>query len=183
MRGYDGRWWIAGGWAIDAFVRSSRYHGDLDLGVPREDLRGFVAFMTTDLDVWAAAHGTLTPLQASERLELPDGCNNLWLRRSGADPWEYDVLLEQVQGDTWTFKRDERITRPLAHCLWSRDEITFLRPEVQLLLKAKDARPKDDLDLDRCVPRLGRDAQRWLLDSLRVAHPAHRWIARIEAAR
>lgn len=42
-----------------------------------------------------------------------DTCENLWLRRSGADPWEYDFILMDSSSTTWTFKQDDRIRRPL----------------------------------------------------------------------
>ena len=36
--GYNGCWWIAGGWAIEAFTGDPRQHGDLDPSIPRSDL-------------------------------------------------------------------------------------------------------------------------------------------------
>lgn len=178
LAGYRGRWWVAGGWAIDAFVGTSRPHGDLDLGIPRESLDEFVAFVSPRLDAWAAA-GSLTPLvPAVERRSL-EQVGNLWLRASGRDPWEYDVLLEAVGGDLWEYKRDRRITRPLADCLWSRDGVTYLRPEVQLLLKAKHVRPQDGVDFDRCLPVLDHDSRAWLAHALKAVHPDHEWIRRL----
>jgi hypothetical protein len=182
FEGYDGPWWIAGGWAIDAFAGSSREHGDLDIGIPRESLDRFIRFVSPAFDAWAAA-GSLTPLHQDVAASPPARFGNVWLRRGGADPWEYDVLLEAVQGDTWEYKRDRRITRPLSDCLWSDGDLTSLRPEVQLLLKAATPRRKDESDLERCLPLLDRDALAWLEDSLRIAHPGHPWAARIADAR
>ena len=178
LAGYQGQWWVAGGWAIDAFVGSSRNHGDLDLGIPRGSLGEFIEFVSPHLDVWAAA-GSLTPLVGGSRTRLPVGTGNLWLRPSGAEPWEYDVMLESVENGTWTFKRDERITRPLVDCLWEHYGVTYLRPEVQLLLKAKNVRQKDDFDLERCLPKLGAGDLDWLLHGLSISHPGHQWIERI----
>lgn len=176
--GYAGRWWIAGGWAIDAFVGSAREHGDLDVGIPRGALDEFVRYVSPSLDVWAAA-GSLTPLFPGEDHAADNGYGNLWLRAGGAEPWEYDVILEAVRGEVWEYKRDPRITRPLADCLWTQAGLTYLRPEVQLLLKASRSRPKDDLDLERCLPVLDRESLTWLQNSLRIAHPGHRWIERL----
>ena len=175
LSAYDGPWWIAGGWAIDAFVGSSREHGDLDIGIPAASLQRFVAFVARDLDAWAA-HGSLTPLFSGDGCRLPDGCGNVWLRASGGDPWEYDVMLERVQGETWICKRHAGVTRPLADCLWEHQGRTYLRPEVQLLLKALDARAKDAFDLERCLPVLGEADREWLERSLRIVHPDHPWI-------
>jgi hypothetical protein len=174
LRRYPGSWWIAGGWAIDAFTGTARAHGDLDIGIPRTEVEDFVEFVGTALDVWAAA-GSLTPL-LRDGSYVPDDCGNLWLRASGADPCEYDVLLEDVRDETWVYKRAPHISRPLSHYLWSRDGITYLRPEVQLLLKAKHARTKDTLDLERCLPHLDDDSRTWLTRSLRQDDPQHPWV-------
>ncbi|MGB3486253.1 MAG: hypothetical protein WBB07_29040 [Mycobacterium sp.] len=136
--------------------------------------------MGASLDVWAAA-GTLTPLSI-DGTSVPDGCNNLWLRASGADPWEYDVLLDNVREQTWVYKRSSDITRPLSDCLWSRDGITYLRPEIQLLLKAKHARPKDTLDLERCLRTLDDDSRTWLTHTVRHENPQHPWVRRLTAS-
>lgn len=178
LQDYPGRWWIAGGWAIDAFVGTERKHSDLDIGVPREDVDQFVSFVSPSFDVWATA-GSLTPILNSQDAAIPDGCGNLWLRASGADPWEYDVLLEQVHNDGWRYKRAPRIARHLDECLWSRDE--YLRPEIQLLLKAKHARAKDTDDLRRTVTLLDSEATSWLERVIREEHPEHPWLALLAA--
>lgn len=177
LRGYSGRWWIAGGWAIDAFTGTTREHADLDIGIPRTEAETFTTFVGATLDVWAAA-GSLTPLRR-EGFSVPDDCGNLWLRAGGAYPWEYDVVLEDVRDDTWFYKRAQHISRPLSHCLWSRDGITYLRPEIQLLLKAKHARPKDTLDLERCLPHLDDDSRIWLNQTLHRENASHPWIRRL----
>jgi len=177
LSGYSGRWWVAGGWAIDAFTGTARAHGDLDIGIPRMEAESFIEFAGAALDVWAAA-GSLTPLPLNGA-SVPDDCGNLWLRKSGADPWEYDVLLEDVREENWVYKRAKNISLPLRHCLWSRDGVTYLRPEIQLLLKAKHAGPKDALDLERCLPNLDEDSRTWLTQSLRQENPQHPWVGRL----
>lgn len=178
LREYTGRWWVAGGWAIDAFVGSSREHGDLDVGIPREEAGGFVEFVSKTLDAWAAA-GSLTPIPPGGGSSIPDECGNVWLRASGADPWEYDVMLSSVRGGTWHYKRAPHVTKPFDECLWTRDGITYLRPEIQLLLKSKHLRAKDDLDLERCLPRLDDASRTWLEATLRQEHPRHPWLTRL----
>ena len=38
MRGFDGPWYVAGGWAIDLFLgRSTRAHSDVDIAILRRD--------------------------------------------------------------------------------------------------------------------------------------------------
>ncbi|GAB3085256.1 hypothetical protein [Isoptericola nanjingensis] len=36
--GYPGIWWVAGGWALEAFTGVERHHEDIDPGVLRQDL-------------------------------------------------------------------------------------------------------------------------------------------------
>lgn len=176
---YPGRWWIAGGWAIDAATGTSRPHGDLDIGIPREDLDAFVAFAAGRWDVWAAAT-SLTPLGPGFDLPVPPHCGNLWLRPDGASPWELDVLLDAVTGPLWRYQRDRSITRPFAACVEVHDGITHLRPEVQLLLKSRHLREKDTADLRRSLPHLTEADVRWLAASLGATDPGHPWLALLD---
>jgi hypothetical protein len=179
LRDYRGRWWIAGGWAIDAFTGTSREHGDLDIGIPRVDAEEFIRFASRTLDVWAA-HGSLTPLSPGGA-GVPGDCGNLWLRSGGAEPWDYDVLLDDVRGQTWFYKRGYGVSLPFDQCLWSRDGIDYLRPEIQLLLKAKHNRPKDTYDFERCLPNLDERGRNWLARSLSRESPQHPWLATLSA--
>ena len=172
--GYDRPWWIAGGWAIEAFTGVPRDHGDVDPSIPRSDIGALRRHLAGRLDVWEADSGTLRPLLDGDD-DVTDECENLWLRPSGAEPWEYDVILMHTTPTTWTFKRDARISRPLAEILWERDGIRYLAPEVQLLHKARALRPQDRADFDACAPLLDVRARAWLRDALELAHPGHPW--------
>ncbi len=108
---------------------------------------------------------------------LPVGCGQVWVRPSGAEPWEYDILLMTGDRDTWEFKRDRRIWLPLTDISWSRDDVHYLRPEIQLLLKARGLRPKDQRDFYAALPLLSPESLVWLRESLELAHPGHRWLA------
>jgi hypothetical protein len=175
LDGYDRPWWIAGGWAIEAFTGVSRPHDDLDPSILRGDVVHLRQHLAGRLEVWQADSGTLTAM-VDDTVPLADSCGNLWLRPSDAEPWEYDVLLMHATPTTWTYKRDARITRPLAEILWTHDGITYLRPEVQLLHKARVVRPKDQVDFDVCAPLLDDASRTWLRSSLELAHPGHRWL-------
>jgi hypothetical protein len=175
MEGYSGRWWIAGGWAIEAFTGVARAHDDIDPSIPRSDVGALREHLAGRLDVWEADSGTLRPL-VGEDSGVSDECENLWLRASGADPWEYDVILMHTTATRWTFKRDARISRPLAEILWVHDGITYLRPEVQLLHKARGPRSKDQADFEVCAPLLEGSARDWLRAALETAHAGHPWL-------
>ena len=101
------------------------------------------------------------------------------MRPSGAEPWEYDVILMAATPTTWIYKRDARISLPLPEILWERDGITYLRPEVQLLHKAPGLRPKDQADFDACAPLLDDQPRGWLRSALAIAHPGHPWLVEL----
>ena len=187
--GYPGRWWIAGGWAIEAFTGVERPHSDLDLEVPRTELPLLREHLAGHLDVWTAAAGSLRPLlpqddvHGSADVVLPVGCGQVWVRAAGWEPWEFDILLAPANASQWEFKRDRRITRPLEDVLWQHRGLPYLRPEVQLLLKAKGLRAKDQQDFDAAAPLLDTAAAAWLRESLARVHPGHAWLATLNSAR
>ena len=95
LAGYPGRWWIAGGWAIEAFTGRSRHHSDLDLEVLRVDLPLLRRHLAARLDLWTADAGALRPLLPEDNPEggadtvLPPGCGQVWARASGAIATHY----------------------------------------------------------------------------------------------
>lgn len=178
LHDYPGRWWVADGWAIEAFTGRQRAHADLDLGIPRRDAGLLRKHLRGRVDVWAADRGSLRPLvQPAE--PVPRTCENLWLRAGGADPWEYDVLLSDVDAARWTYKHDARITLPLEHLLWTCEGVAYLLPQVQLLHKAQALHSKDQDDFEACMPLLSGAARRWLRAALDTAHPTHPWRTRL----
>lgn len=114
---------------------------------------------------------TLRPLLAA--VDVPATCADLWLRRSGADPWEFDVLLSDVADGTWRYRRAEEISGPLQDVLVEDAGIRYLRPEVSLLHEAPDPRPVDQADAEACIPLLTTAARTWLRVAPDIAHPGH----------
>lgn len=149
LGGFDAPWWIAGGWALDLFARRAlRPHEDLDVMVLRRD----IALLPTALDGW----------------ELEDKGSSLWARPGGAERWHLELVLDDADGDTWRYRRDARITRPLASLGAPRGP---LAPEVVLLYKAKDDSEKARSDFADVVPLLPAGARAWLRCAVELAHP------------
>jgi hypothetical protein len=91
-----------------------------------------------------------------------------------------EFLLNESFGETWVFRRDDRIVLPLAVIgMQTESGVPFLVPEVVLLYKAKSSTSKDVADFELVSPRLDAEQREWLRRALEVCHPDHPWIARL----
>ncbi len=174
------RWWIAGGVALELFAgRHWRPHGDIDAGI----LRGEQSAAFAALEGWQrfAAHaGTLRELREGE--SAPVEANSVWCRRAGEEAFRFEFLLDAAEGGEWTFRRDPRVRLPIdALVRHAADGCPYLRPEVQLLYKAKARREKDEADFATVAPLLDPGARSWLRDALALTHPGHDWRAELLA--
>ncbi|MDX1468981.1 MAG: amino acid transporter [Acidimicrobiia bacterium] len=173
MAGYPADWWVSGGWALDLVHGSkTRDHIDLDIGVYREDVPHL--FDSFDLEFHAAADGKLRHM--GEAGDLWSQANSIWVRRPGAQKWLLEMILNESDGDEWVYRRDARVRLPRKEVAIDVDGIPCVRPEIQLLFKAKQMRDRDIADFQLHGHRLHPTARSWLKDALRLAHPGHPWI-------
>jgi hypothetical protein len=159
-----GPWWLAGGYAIERFVgRTLRPHGDIDVLVLRRDqLR--VQEALADWEWWAAdPPGTLRPWLPDEVLEPQ--IHDIWCRPGADEPWRVQVMLDESEGPEWVSRRDPRVRR--ADFWWDSNGIPCVRPEILLFYKAKDTRPKDEVDFAATLPLLDEESLRWLRSAVR----------------
>ena len=169
------RWWIVGGWAVDAFTGEPREHEDIDVAFFRADLPAVLEHLNRDHCVWSNLSGTLRPLR--EPADLQADARQLWVRRDAQSPWLLDLAMTSHIGDEWISPRDERVRMPWDEATFAGgDGLRYLRPELVLFMKARVARPKDDADLARILPRLDALARARLRAWLELVHPGHRWI-------
>ena len=182
LRGADVPWWIAGGWALDLFVgRPTRGHGDLDVGCFRADLPDVRAALA-GWELHVAREGRLRLLGPGAAPEAHE--HALWCRPAGAGAWQLEILLEERTGGDWVFRRDPSVRRAARELVsTAADGTAFLRPEVQLLYKAKGVRPRDEADLAAVLPGLEGEARAWLRAALARVHPGHPWIAALSRPR
>ncbi len=166
---------MAGGWAAEAGGAARRAHEDVDVSVLERDLQA-VRDWLADHHLWEAHQGALRPLRPGPA--LAPGRQQLWVRRNAASPWLVDLLLTPTNGEAWVFKRNDAIRLPLESVGWEApDGVSYLKPEVVLLFKAKLCRPKDVADFRSLVARLDDGARGWLREALAIAHPRHAWLA------
>src|SRR5215210_671072 len=148
------RWWIVGGWAVDAFTGEAREHEDIDVSFFRADLGRLLDHLSPRYCVWSNLSGTLRPLREPD--DLLDGARQLWVRRDGDSPWVMDLAMNPHADETWISVRDDSIRMPLEQATFTAaDGISYLQPEIVLLMKARVAREKDDRDLAAILPALG----------------------------
>lgn len=179
LEDFPALWWVAGGWAIEAFTGVRREHEDIDPCILLTDLTLLRRHLAARYDVWSAGSGALRPLLPDDDAAFPEDAHQVWLRRSAYDPWEYDVLLAPGTPEVWVYRRDPSLTMPMPEALWERDGIRYLRPEIQLLYKAPGLRAKDRADFDAALPLLDHGRRAWLHDALVRTAPDHPWIARL----
>lgn len=180
LDGQPARWWIAGGRALELFAaRSWRAHGDVDAGILRADQARVFAALERDWELHAAHAGRLTRLRPGELASLE--ANSIWCRAGAGEPWRFELLLDSSDGDDWVFRRDPAVRVPIAELVrHGADGCPYLRPDVQLLYKAKHQRPRDDADFTAVVPLLDRESRGWLRRALTRVDPNHPWLERLQ---
>jgi hypothetical protein len=169
-------WGVAGGYAIEQFVGASiRDHGDLDVVVYRDD-QIQVRHWLTDWCFYAAdPPGTLRPWSADEY--LPFGIHDIWGHQPNVHAWQLQIMLAEVDEEKWFSRRNRLIQGQRDELFVIYNDTPCIRVEVQLLFKAKNNRPKDDLDFQACLPLMSASAKEWLADHLRLSFPeGHLWI-------
>ncbi|CAM3421367.1 Amino acid transporter [Stackebrandtia soli] len=172
---YPARYLVAGGWALDLFAgRVRREHSDVDVLIRRDDVkpfaRTFAEYSPKVKDQSTGEHVDWRP-----DIELVTGRHTLTISSETTPP--IDVLLADSAGTDWVFHRGGRIRRQWRLItLYTGDGLPFLAPEIVLLLKARDMRPKDDADFTEIVPLLDRERLTWLRPRLSSPkRPDHPW--------
>jgi hypothetical protein len=175
------RWFIAGGHALELAVGQAwRAHDDLDVGVCRRDL-GAVFQHLSGWDLHVGAAGVLSPWDGRPLSEQRHE-NNIWARRNTDEPWAFDLIVGGGDDEVWWSRRDPAIRLPWPDAVQHVSDIPYLAPHVQLLMKSKSPRPKDDLDAEVVIPVLEHDQRDWLAGHLAQGHPWQAIIRRSGAA-
>jgi hypothetical protein len=177
----DVDWWVAGGLAIDLFLGwESRQHADIDLEMFRKD-REALFDVFDGWELFFVSEGSLTRWYPGDPVDAP--VFGVWGRPYTDAPWGVEVMLADGDGDTWRFRRDNEISLPRESLTsTTADGVRYCTPEVQLLYKSKQARPKDDVDLARCLGAMTTLQRTWLRNAVARTSPHHPWVGVLDAS-
>ncbi|WP_181350219.1 nucleotidyltransferase domain-containing protein [Thalassobacillus sp. CUG 92003] len=175
MQGYEGKWLIAGGWAIDLHIGEvTREHHDIEVAVFREDQRELQRLFQ-GWTVKVAKEKELVEWDLMEHLAQP-----LHEIHVNHEEDHLEILLNERKGRYWQFRRNHDITYPLSHMhLRSEQGFPYLNPEIVLLYKAKATSDKDEADFQNVFPFLNERQKEWLKQALIQCYPQHRWLEQL----
>ena len=172
LHAFDRPWWVAGGWAVDLFLgRRTRPHKDIEIALYRHDQSALQEHLA-GWNLRKVVDHRRVPWLPGEALTLPVH----EIHGRGPDGQALEILLNEHDRGRWMFRRDPGITRP-AKLVGGRstDGMPFLRPEIVLLYKSRDAAPDDHADFERATSLMDPESRAWLREALRRHVPGHRW--------
>lgn len=174
---FTGNWCIAGGWGLDLFMgKDTRRHEDIDILIFRKD-QSAIQLLLADQELFVVdPPGALRPWLREETLVPP--LYNIWVRANTEAPWSIQLMIQDVIGGEWLFRRDDTIRGALSGLIVRSDEgWPILSPEIQLLYKGKSIRTKDQADFDNLLPQLSALQKEWLREKLKQVYgDSHQWI-------
>lgn len=182
MVGFPEPWWIVGGHAIEAFTGVRRFHEDLDLVVFPDAVPALRAQLGSRFHLWSNHGGTFRVLD-DEHPEPLDPLSQIWMRENARSPWRVDCIPNPQRDGRWVSRHDDALEADLEDVTWvAGDGIRYLNPEVALLFKARQMRPKDQIDLANAWPLMGAGRRTWLREAVhRTYGPDHGWAERLAA--
>jgi len=182
MRGAGFFWCLAGGHAIERVVgRSYRAHDDIDIVVLRSQQLAVQRWFREWTLMAADPPGCLRRWEAGEKLTWR--VHDIWAQRANAAGWEVQIMIQEDDGTSWFFRRDDRVHGRVDQLAVDVQGVPVLRPALQLLFKAKRSRAKDELDFSELLPVLTPPERQLLWEWLDLTSPnGHPWMATLEEA-
>jgi hypothetical protein len=183
MGGFPDPWWVAGGYAVEAFTGVARRHEDIDMVVFSDSVPALRAHLGETFHLWSNHGGTFRIIDDVHPEPLHQS-SQIWMRRDARSPWRLDCLLNPSVDGRWQSTRDRGFVADLDAVTWvAGDGVRDLNPEVALLFKAKQHRAKDEIDLESAWPLLTVQLRSWLRDAVLRLHPDHPWQHRLDPHR
>lgn len=139
------RWFLDGGLALDHYLgRSTRVHGDIDIGVLSTDTEALLAtFIDGGLEVYDANCGLDRVTLARHR----EQSYNYWI--SDGDHYKVQILVYKEEGNHVVFRRSPAIKWPIESFTLTKGELRVVNPLVIYAFKitAKSVEQKDLTDI------------------------------------
>lgn len=194
LAGFDRPWFVAGGWAIDLYLRTvRRAHKDVDVAIFRDDQLAFQKYLSGH-EMKKLVGRELVPWPTGDWLEPPDF--QVFVKPGRDGDADLEVLMNESEGDTWRFRRNLEITRPKELiAMRSASGVPFLGPEVVLLFKSKyvyylyptnpnddhyeERKTNDQADFQAVLKTLNDERRAWLRSALETCYPGHQWIEQL----
>ncbi|MFG6150451.1 nucleotidyltransferase domain-containing protein [Halobacillus sp. B23F22_1] len=172
MEDFEGKWLIAGGWAIDLHIgEETRDHEDIEVAVFREDLLSLSEWLQ-NWRTFVVDRSRMVEDHVDESLDKH--IHEIHAHREEA---KLEILLNMKSKEQWKFRRDPQISFPLNRMnLQSERGIPYLNPEIVLLFKAKNTQVKDEQDFQSVFPYLNEQQKEWLKQALIIHQPEHHWL-------
>ena len=168
-------WILAGGYGLEQFVgKAYRPHGDIDILIRRTDQNQIFNCLPENAIFIAKEPGKLTPANQNEFLASP--IQDIWILDEQQYAWRLQIMLFDVEYGYWVYKRHKDIRLPYQKIFLELDGTQVLKPEIQLLYKSKNIRPKDQLDFEMVFPKLSKQAKKWLQQALLLCYEDHNWL-------
>ncbi|WP_405063827.1 hypothetical protein OG474_19865 [Kribbella sp. NBC_01505] len=177
LAGTPARWCVVGGWALDLFHgHQTREHEDLEIATPmwdfdliRERLSAYEFFVAGREGFWPVDGAGAAFFEYQQTMA----------RDPSTGRWRVDVMRIPDDGTNWICSLDRNIHRPYADAVArTADGIPYLCPELVLLFKGLQTRPKDQSDFEAAVPLLSAAARNWLAHALaQTRGDGHPWIS------
>ncbi|HLC49708.1 MAG TPA: hypothetical protein VJI96_04980 [Candidatus Andersenbacteria bacterium] len=174
MQDFKKPWFICGGWAIDLFLAQiTREHTDIDIGIFREDQQALRKYLH-DWRLLKIINSEMSEWNEDEFLQPP-----VHEIKAVKDDATIEILLNNSNETHWLYRRDDSISYPKEQLIQYRDTIPYWPPEISLLYKTKETRPKDDQDFENVIGHLLSESKQWLKNAIKKAQPEHRWVSRL----
>jgi hypothetical protein len=150
-------WCLCGGLSLDWFLgKTTRDHGDTDIGVFRSDLgrclhsigasRVYLCIPAVGLTSWDGG-------------DVPEEVHDIWVADPGGSQWVLQIMVYDDDGDTVVYRRNRSITWGKgSHTLDVRG-VRILNPLVTILFKANRPalEPKDAEDIKNLIREMTVD--------------------------
>jgi hypothetical protein len=174
MNGFARPWCVAGGWAIDLWLgQPTRQHENIEVAILRDDQLAMKYYLE-DWKFWLIEQGQRRPWRDWQMRMLPVH------EIEGLSPQGRSVrfLLNESDGGNWVYHRDFAIRLSLEQWIMrAAFGVPVLAPQIVLLFKSRDRRPKDDLDFRVAADRLEPQQAAWLAEAIGKTDQNHPWLS------